>query len=49
VLEDIASGLNENRKGLAKLFKLVTQRQIEAVFITTESLAIYGKDKERSL
>jgi len=34
VLEDIASGLNENRKGLAKLFELVTQRQIEAVFIT---------------
>jgi putative resolvase len=34
VLEDVASGLNENRKGLAKLFELVTQKQIEAVFIT---------------
>jgi putative resolvase len=33
VIEDIASGLNENRKGLNKLFKLVTERQIEAVFI----------------
>ena len=34
VLDDIASGLNENRKGLAKLFDLVAQKQIEAVFIT---------------
>jgi putative resolvase len=34
VIEDIASGLNENRKGLNKLFKLATERQIEAVFIT---------------
>ncbi len=34
VLEDIASGLNENRKDLAKLFELISQRQIEAVFIT---------------
>jgi len=34
VLEDIASGLNENRKGLTKLFELVSQNQIEAVFIT---------------
>jgi putative resolvase len=34
VIEDTASGLNENRKGLNKLFKLVTERQIEAVFIT---------------
>jgi predicted site-specific integrase-resolvase len=34
VIEDIASGLNENREGLNKLFKLVTERQIEAVFIT---------------
>jgi putative resolvase len=34
VIEDIASGLNENRKGLNKLFKLVAERQIEAVFIT---------------
>ena len=34
VIEDLASGLNENRKGLSKLFKLVTKRQIEAVFIT---------------
>jgi len=34
VIEDIASGLNENRKGLNKLFKLLTERQIEAVFIT---------------
>jgi putative resolvase len=36
VIEDIASGLSENRKGLAKLFELVTQRQIEAVFIADE-------------
>jgi putative resolvase len=34
VIEDIASGLNENRKGLNKLLKLATERQIEAVFIT---------------
>ena len=34
VIEDIASGLNEDRRGLAKLFELVAQRQIEAVFIT---------------
>jgi predicted site-specific integrase-resolvase len=34
VIEDIASGLNENRKGLYKLFKMVTEKQIEAVFIT---------------
>jgi len=34
VIEDIASGLNEDRKGLNKLFKLVTERQIETVFIT---------------
>jgi putative resolvase len=33
VIDDIASGLNENRKVLNKLFKLVTERQIEAVFI----------------
>ena len=33
VIEDLASGLNENRRGLQKLFKLVTERQIEAVFI----------------
>jgi predicted site-specific integrase-resolvase len=36
VIEDVASGLNENRKGLNKLFKLVAERQIEAVFITCE-------------
>jgi putative resolvase len=34
VLEDIASGLNENREGLARLFELVAQKQIEAVFTT---------------
>jgi putative resolvase len=34
VIEDVASGLNENRKGLSKLFKLVAERQIEAVFTT---------------
>jgi putative resolvase len=34
VIEDVASGLNENRKGLYKLFELVTEKQIEAVFIT---------------
>ena len=34
VLEDVASGLNEGGKGLAKLFELVAQRQIEAVFVT---------------
>ena len=26
--------MNENRKGLAKLFELVVQKQIEAVFVT---------------
>jgi len=34
VLEDVASGLNENREDLAKLFELVVQKQIEAVFVT---------------
>ncbi|MDW8023510.1 MAG: IS607 family transposase [Nitrososphaerota archaeon] len=34
VLDDVASGLNEKRMGLSKLFDLVSQRQIEAVFIT---------------
>ena len=34
VLEDVASGLNENRKGLAKLFELVSEKQVEAVFVT---------------
>jgi len=34
VLEDVASGLDENRKGLAKLFELVSEKQVEAVFIT---------------
>ncbi|MGC8936172.1 MAG: IS607 family transposase, partial [Candidatus Methanomethylicaceae archaeon] len=34
VLEDAASGLNENRKGLAKLFELVSEKQVEAVFVT---------------
>jgi putative resolvase len=38
VIEDIASGLNENRKGLNKLFKLVTEKQIEAVFITYKDM-----------
>jgi len=36
VIEDLASGLNENRKGLQKLFKLITERQIEAVFNTMQ-------------
>gem|GEM_PF-5128256 len=34
VLEDISSGLNENRKGLMRLFEMVSQKQVEAVFIT---------------
>ncbi|MBS7611613.1 IS607 family transposase [Candidatus Bathyarchaeota archaeon] len=34
VIEDIASGLNENRKGLAKLFEMIPQREVEVVFIT---------------
>jgi len=34
VLEDVASGLNENRKSLAKLFELAAQKEIEAVFVT---------------
>jgi putative resolvase len=38
VIEDIASGLNETRKGLNKLFKLVTEKQIEAVFITYKDM-----------
>jgi putative resolvase len=33
MVDDVASGLNENRKGLNKLSNLVTERQIEAVFI----------------
>ncbi|MBS7251216.1 MAG: IS607 family transposase [Candidatus Freyarchaeota archaeon] len=43
VLEDIASGLNENRKGLAQLFELVSQKQVEAVFIShKDRLARFG-------
>lgn len=34
VLEDVASGLNENRKGLTKLLELTSQGQVEAIFIT---------------
>ncbi len=43
VLEDAASGLNENRKGLAKLFELAAQKQIEAVFVTyRDRLTLFG-------
>jgi len=34
VLKDIASGLNTQRKGLLKLFKLVEGRSIDIVLIT---------------
>ena len=34
VLEDIASGLNTQRKGLLNLFKLVEERSIDVVLIT---------------
>mgnify|MGYP003884661235 CR=1 FL=1 len=34
VLDDVASGLNERRRGLKKLFDLVTNGEIGAVFVT---------------
>jgi putative resolvase len=34
VLKDIASGLNTQRKGLLKLFKLVEERSVDVVLIT---------------
>ena len=34
VLKDIASGLNTQRKGLLKLFKLVEGRSVDVVLIT---------------
>ena len=34
VLEDVASGLNEKRRGLRKLFDLVANGEVESVFIT---------------
>jgi putative resolvase len=34
VLEDIASGLNENRRGLSKLFELVAEKQVDVVYLT---------------
>jgi len=34
VLEDVASGLNEKRRGLGKLFDLVANGEVEVVFIT---------------
>lgn len=34
VLTDIASGLNENRKGLKKLFKLIEEKEVDAVIIS---------------
>ncbi len=36
VLTDIASGLNENRKGLNKVFEYVTNRKIRKVVVATE-------------
>lgn len=33
-LKDIASGLNENRKGLKRLFKLVEEKNVDVVVIT---------------
>ncbi len=33
VLEDVASGLNENRKSLSKLFDMVERREIEVVLV----------------
>ena len=34
VLNDVASGLNERRRGLKKLFDLVTNGEIDAIFVT---------------
>lgn len=34
VLTDIASGLNENRRGLKKLFKLVEEKEVDTVIIS---------------
>jgi len=34
IIEDIASGLNENRKGLSKLFDLVNNRKISVVIVS---------------
>jgi len=36
ILTDIASGLNENRKGLNKVFEYVTNRKIRKVVVATE-------------
>lgn len=43
IIDDIASGLNENRKGLAKLFQMVSNKEISTVIITyKERLARFG-------
>jgi len=34
ILTDIASGLNENRKGLKRLFKLVEEREVDVVVVS---------------
>ncbi len=34
IITDIASGLNAKRKGLQKLFKLVSEREVDVVLIT---------------
>jgi putative resolvase len=43
IIDDIASGLNETRKGLTKLLKLVSNKEVSTVVITyKERLARFG-------
>ena len=37
-ITDIASGLNENRKGLKKLFKLTENQEIDVILITYKDI-----------
>ncbi len=34
IITDVSSGLKENRKGLKRLFKLVTEKRIDIVLVT---------------
>lgn len=43
IIEDVASGVNENRKGLGKLFKLARKGEIDAVVVEyKDRLARFG-------
>ena len=43
VIEDVASGVNENRKGLKKLFELARRGEIDAVVVEyKDRLARFG-------